>query len=124
VRSRNPPPSASACRCARTRTLNLSESQNRVPVMSTTMAACPWAAECSRTVRSYPAVIMSISAGAVTTAMPLIITGNLTPGTCSHLQRRTRIESGDWAGLHGMGEAGSFGARPAGFSTVRRCYWP
>ena len=79
--SRTPPPSATARRCALTRTLNPVESQNRVPVMSTTMVACPRAAECSRTVRSCPAVTGSISAGAVTTGMPLIITGNLTPGT-------------------------------------------
>ena len=61
--SRSSPPSSRARLCAPTRTPNPTESQNRVPVMSTTMMVCPWAAECSGTVRSCPAVMVSISAG-------------------------------------------------------------
>ena len=48
-------------------------------------------AECRRTVRSCSAVVMSISAGAVTTGTPLIIKGSLMPGTSAHLPRGMEI---------------------------------
>ena len=95
--SRSPPPSASARLCAAIRTLNPSESQNRVPVMSTTTLACPSLPASRRTVRSCSALTMSISVGAETTATPLIIRGYLLSGTCAHLPRARILPGIRWA---------------------------
>jgi hypothetical protein len=118
--SRRPPPSASAHLCTATSTLNPSESQNRVPVMSSTTVACPRVPASRRTVRSCSALTMSISAGAFPKGTPLVIRGYLRSGTCdAHLLRgRVSCPGVRWAmrtwsrPFENLGSAGS--------TTVRR----
>jgi len=70
--------------CARTSTLSPAESQNCVPVMSTTTVVCPRVAHPASIARSCPAVVTSISAGAVTTGTPPAIWMERLPsGTCA-----------------------------------------
>ena len=71
-------PSAWARLCAPIRACSPAESQNQVPVMSTTRAGPGRAAAWSSAARSRSALVMSISCGAITTGTPRVIwTGSL-----------------------------------------------
>ena len=116
----SPPPSASAHLCAATSALNPAESQYRVRVMSTTTLAFPRLPASSRTVRSCSALAMSISAGAETTATPLIIRGCLLSNTCAHLPRTRILPDSGW--VMRTCEQATRHPGPAGSTTVRRLY--
>jgi hypothetical protein len=62
-----------AARTPPIRACSPAESQNRVRVMSATRAAAGRAAARSRAARSWPALVMSISSGAITTGTPQVI---------------------------------------------------
>ena len=75
------PPVAWACLCASTRAWIPAESQNRVPLMSTTNVGC--SAASSRAARSPAALVISTSSGAVTTGTPRTnSTGKRLPRIC------------------------------------------
>src|ERR1700759_1543104 len=83
------PPAARARLLAPTRAWSPEVSQNCVRVRSTTKPSGPRRADLSRAVSSSPALVMSISSGAVRTGTPLITsTGNLTSGIGADLFTR------------------------------------
>src|SRR5262249_38349562 len=90
-----PPPSATPRLCAHTSSRKPAESQNRVPVMSTTTVVCPRVCHSRRIARSWPTVVASISGGAVTTGTPPTIwKGYLVADIDAHLPAGTLAASG------------------------------
>lgn len=74
-------------------------------IISAATVICPRAADSSRRIRSWSAVVASIWAGAVTTGMQLIIsTGSLMSRVCARLPRGMQI----CVGSVRAGRAGKF----------------